>query len=103
MKWGLSMIELAATRPTPTTLAAAVGAAMLAGQFHYPGRVEAYEVQQVRGTYSGFMEGLAKPTSVDNFAQQIAAIYSGFAESQERLGAEFEAAIFSDLESLYEA
>lgn len=36
-------------------------------------------------------------------AQQIAAIYNGFAERQGRLGAEFEAAIFSDIESLYEA
>ncbi len=81
----------------------AVGAAMLAGQVHYPPRVEAYEVQQVRGTYSGFMESLAKPAGVDHFAQQIAAIYNGFAERQERLGAEFEAAIFNDLESLYEA
>ena len=103
MRWGLSMIELAATRPTSTTFAVAVGAAMLAGQFHYPPRVEAYEVQQVRGTYSGFMESLAKPAGVDHFAEQIAAIYNGFAERQERLGAEFEAAIFSDLESLYEA
>ncbi|ROU03474.1 hypothetical protein [Histidinibacterium lentulum] len=96
------MIELAATRPTSNTFAVAVGAAMLAGQFHYPPRVEAYEVQQVRGTYSDFMESLAKPDGVDHFAQQIAAIYNSFAERQGRLGAEFEAAIFSDLESLYE-
>lgn len=96
------MIELAATRPTSTTFAVAVGAAMLAGQFQYPPRVEGYEVQQVRGTYSDFMESLAKPAGVD-FAQQITAIYNGFAERQGRLGPEFEAAIFSDLESLYEA
>lgn len=99
------MIELAETRPTSTstTFAVAFGAAMLASQFHYPPRVEAYEVQQVRGTYSSFREGLEKPAGVDHFAQQIATIYNGFAERQERLGAEFEAAIFSDLESLYEA
>ena len=36
------------------------------------------------------------------FAQQIAAIYNSFAKSQKRLEVEFEAAIFSDLESLYE-
>lgn len=59
-------------------------------------------MQQVRGTYSDFMERLARPAGADHFAQQIAAIYNGFAERQERLGAEFEAAIFSDLESLYE-
>lgn len=103
MKWGPNMIELAPTRPTSTTLAVAVGAAMFAGQFHYPPRVEAYEVQQVRGTYSDFMERLAKPAGLDHFAQQIAAIYNSFAAQQTRLGAEFEAAIFSDLESLYEA
>jgi len=103
MKWGLIMIELAATRPTSTTFAAAFGAAMLAGQFQYPLRVESFEVQQIRGTYSNFMESLATSAGVDHFAQQIAAIYSGFAERQGRLGVEFEAAIFSDLESLYEA
>lgn len=97
------MIELAATRPTSTTLAAAVGAAMLAGQFQYPPRVETYEVQQVRSTHSDFMESLVRSAGVDHFAQQIAAIFNGFADRQERLGAEFEAAIFSDLESLYEA
>lgn len=97
------MIELSATRPTTTTFAVAVGAAMFAGQFQYPPRVDAYEVQQVRGTHSDFMESLAKPSGVDHFAQQVAAIYNAFAERQERLGAEFEAAIFSDLESLYEA
>lgn len=33
----------------------------------------------------------------------IAAIYNSFADGQERLGAEFETAIFSDLEDLYES
>lgn len=97
------MIELLATRPTSTSFAVAVGAAMLSGQFQYPPRVEPYEVQQVRGTYSGFIEGLVRPVGVDFFAQQVAEIYSSFAQRQERLGAEFEAAIFRDLESLYEA
>lgn len=97
------MIELPATRPTSTTLAVAVGAAMLAGQLQYPSRVESYVVHQVRGTHSGFMESLAKPAGFDHFAQQIATIYNSFADTQKRLGSEFEAAIFSDLESLYEA
>ncbi|MCP5341121.1 MAG: hypothetical protein H6901_02780 [Rhodobacteraceae bacterium] len=97
------MIELAATRPTSTTFAVAVGAAMLTGQFHYPARVEPYEVHQVRGSHSDFMENLLRPAGADHFAQQVAAIYNSFAQRQERLGAEFEAAIFSDLESLYEA
>jgi hypothetical protein len=97
------MIELAPTRPTSTTFAVAVSAAMLAGQLQYPQRVEGYEVQQVRGTYSDFLERLAKPAGVDHFALQIAAIYNGFAARQERWDVEFEAAIFGDLERLYEA
>jgi len=97
------MIELMATRPTSTTVAVAVGAAMLSGQFQYPPRVEPYEVQQVRGTHSDFIEGLTRSVGVDVFAQQVAEIYNSFAQRQERLGAEFEAAIFSDLEGLYEA
>ena len=97
------MIKLAATRPTSSTVAIAVGAAMLAGQFQYPARVETYQLQQVRGTYSDFVVKLVRPVGSEQFAQQVAAIYNGFAERQERLGAEVEAAIFSDLESLYEA
>ena len=80
-----------------------MSAAILTGQLQYPHRVEPYQVLQVSGTYSDFMENLVRPVGVDNFAQQIAAIYSSFAQRQERHGAEFEAAIFSDLESLYEA
>lgn len=80
-----------------------MSAAILTGELQYPDRVEPYQVQQERGTYSAFMENLARPVGVDCFAQQMSAIYSSFAQRQERLGVEFEAAIFSDLESLYEA
>jgi hypothetical protein len=97
------MIKLMVTRPTPTSFAAAIGAAMLTGPMLYPHRVEPYKLQQVGGTYSDFMDKLAKPAGLEHFAQQVAAIYSSFAERQKRLGAEFEAAIFSDVESLYEA
>lgn len=103
MKWGLNMIKLSTTRPTPTTFSFAVGVAMLASQIQYPPRIEAYELQQVGGTYSSVMEGLVKSDGFELFTQQIAAIYNDFAERQVRLDAEFEAAIFSDLESLYEA
>lgn len=96
------MIELLTTRPSPT-FAVAVSAALLASPLQYPSRIEPYEVQQERGTYSDFIENLERPAETDYFAQQVAAIYSSFASRQERLGAEFEAAIFSDLESLYEA
>jgi hypothetical protein len=97
------MNKIVSTRPTSTPFAVAMSAAILAGQLQYPSRVEPYQVVQVGGTYSDFMEHLARPVGVDNFAQQMAAIYGSFAQRQERLGAEFEAAIFSDLESLYEA
>lgn len=104
MKWGLSMIELTDTRPTTTTFAFAIGAAMLTGNLQYPLQDMPYEVQQVRGTYSTFLEGLAvNSMDEEHFAQQVAAIYNSLAQRQERLGEEFEAAIFSDLESLYEA
>lgn len=97
------MIEIASSVPSHTTFVAAFGAAMLAGQLQYPSRVEAYEVQQVSGTYSNFIDSLARSSGVNQFAEQLAAMYKHFADHQERLGAEFEAAIFSDLESLYEA
>lgn len=103
MRWDRSMNKIVSTRPTSTTLAVAMGAAILTGQLQYPPRAETYQVVQVGGTYSDFMENFARPVGVDSFAQQFAAIYSSFAQRQERLGAEFEAAIFSDLESLYEA
>lgn len=98
------MIELVTTRPTSTTVAAAISAAIMSGQLPYPPRVEPYEVQQIRGTYSDVTGGAAAHTlGIEHVARQVAAIYSSFAQRQERLGAEFEAAIFSDLEGLYEA
>lgn len=93
------MIELIPTRNYTTTVTP-----LISGQSQYPPRVEPYEVQQVTGTYSDFMEGMAaRSLSIGQFEQQVAAIYSSFAKRQERLGTEFEAAIFSDLEGLYEA
>ena len=38
-----------------------------------------------------------------DFARDLAAIYASLSERQERLGREFEAAIFDDLDSLYES
>ena len=102
MKWDPSMIEIVLTRPT-TSVAVAITAAMLAGPLQYPHRDRAYEIHLVGRTYSDFMEGLAKQNPLDNFAQHIGQAYNTFAERQVGLGAEFEAAIFSDLESLYEA
>ncbi len=42
-----------------------------------------------RGTHSDFVEKIVQPASIEQFAQQIAAIYNGFAERQRRLGPEF--------------
>lgn len=91
------MISTQVAEPT------AIAAEMIAGQLLYPTRVDAFEIQQELGTYSAFMESLSRSEGTYHFAQQIAEIYNSFAEGQKRLGAEFEAAIFSDLESLYEA
>ena len=96
------MIDLVATRPT-TTLAVAVGAAMLTGQIPYPTKTELFQSQQVGGTYSAFMESLqVRSLATEQFAMQVSAIYSALAARQEQLGEEFEAAIFGDLEGLYE-
>lgn len=103
MKWGPSMIDYMATKPSSTPFALAIGAVMLTGNLQYPQRAESYGVQQERGTYSEVLEKLTRPVKADRFAEQMAAIYSSFTQRQERLGVEFEAAIFSDLESLYEA
>jgi hypothetical protein len=99
------MIELVDTKPSQTSIVTAfgVGAAMLASQFSYPVRVDAYETYQVRGTHSDFMDNLAIHSGTEQFAQRMAAIYDSLAQRQERLDAEFEAAIFDDLDSLYEA
>ena len=98
------MIEITSNRPSPTTFAVAVGAAMLSGQTQYTHRTEAYEIVQVRGTYSPFIEGISsRATPVENFAHQIASMYKAFAKKQERLGKDFEDAIFSDVSSLYES
>jgi len=99
------MTEFITERSASTTAVAAVmGAAMLSGAFQYPQRTAPYEIEQVQGTHSDFsLTTAAQEFDAEFFAQQIAAIYSSFAQRQERLDPEFEAAIFRDIESLYEA
>lgn len=99
------MNELLAPDPTNTTLAFTLGAAIMSAQLpSYPQRAESYEVRQEVGTYSPLMNKTsAQPSESMLMAQQVSAIFSSFAERQERLGAEFEAAVFSNLEALYEA
>lgn len=87
-------------------LAFAVGAAIAAGQPAWPvPETPSYMVTQTAPSYSQFSEQVMvaakQPAHVD-FARDIAAIYASLSERQERLGGAFEAAIFDDLDSLYE-
>lgn len=106
------MIELSSTKPTSTSVGwAVVSAAIIAGHFQtsgqelpYPVNDKPYEIQQLRGTNSNFLENIAfQQQSAEAFAQQVAVLYDAFAKRQEPLGVEFEVAIFSDLDGLYEA
>ncbi|WP_139212331.1 hypothetical protein [Jannaschia pohangensis] len=88
-------------------IAFAVGAAMAAGQPAWPEReTPSYTVVQIAPSYSQFSEQVMtkskQPSHID-FARDVAAIYASVSERQERLGAEYEAAIFDDLDGLYEA
>jgi hypothetical protein len=100
------MVSFVGTQPTSTvgTFALAMGAAIVAGQLSYPMPVQTYRIDQVGRTFSSFVEplGLANHGN-EAFAKEVASIFSAFAERQEPLGAEFEAAIYSNLEELYEA
>lgn len=101
------MIEFVLTQTTPTigsTIALAVGAAIIGGQFQYPGpTAEVYQTQQASGSYSSFEKRLQTELPESKaFVQEMAAIYSSLAGRQEPFGIEFEAAIFDDIEDLYE-
>ena len=95
------------TQTTPTfgsTVALAMGAVIMGGQFHYPAPVDAYKVEQVTSTSSSSTEGIQLAGSTSEvLAKEIASIYASFAMRQEKLTEDFEAAIFDDLEGLYEA
>lgn len=99
------MIEFVATKSTSASVAFAIGAATLfSAQVDYPQRSESYKIQQIGATHSSFLKGLLPPSIVaQDFTKQVADIFSYFAQRQEALGAEFEAAIYDDLEGLYEA
>lgn len=102
------MIEQSSTRQSPSSRVlsfsfAAVNAVMLANNATFPLRTETYKLPEERGTYSDIMYNLSRLSESELFEEQINAIYNSFMISQARLGAEFEAAIFSDIESLYEA
>lgn len=87
-------------------LAFAVGAVIAAGQPAWPVReTPNYVVTQTASSYSQFSEQVmvaAQQPAHADFVRDMAAIYASLSERQERLGDEFEAAIFVDLDSLYE-
>lgn len=88
-------------------LAFVVGTAMGTGQPDWPvPEPPSYGVTQLAPSYSEFSErvmlAFKQPAHAD-FAHDMAAIYVSLSERQERLGDEFEAAIFDDLDSLYES
>ena len=97
------MLEIVRPLTTTHSLAVFFGATLASSQLQYPPRIEPYELQQVRGTYSPFIDSMnIRAHASEHFAQQVAAIYSSLAERQHRLDVEFESAIFDDLDSLYE-
>jgi len=98
------MIDTVASRQAAPTLAMAMGAAIVAGQAQYPFREEPYRIVQEAGTYSEFIESMEAGRVVQaQFASSIASMFAAFAARQEPLGHEFQAAIFDDIEGLYEA
>lgn len=84
----------------------AVGAAALAtGQACWSETEAPYVIKQTGPSYSEVTERIlaASKNPHSNFVGQMASIYMSFSKRQELLGEEFEAAIFDDLDSLYEA
>lgn len=98
------MINFERALPTYTTIAFAMGTVFSAAeQPNYPRRAEHYEVVRHTGTHSAFMEKLRSSELDDTaFATEVASIYSRLAFQQRRMDADFERAIFRDLEGLYE-
>lgn len=63
----------------------------------------AYEVDEGRPTYSSYRSLGEGSVSSDDFGREIASIYAMLSESQEPLGADFEAVWDANVDSLYEA
>ncbi|MCR9069677.1 MAG: hypothetical protein NXH79_12625 [Rhodobacteraceae bacterium] len=103
----MNSIFLIQTPETATgALAFAVGAAMAVGQPAWPvPETPSYIVPETTSSYSEFSEQVmvaSKQPAHAGFIRDMASIYASLNERQERLGDEFEAAIFDDLDSLYE-
>lgn len=106
MTWGLSMNEIVLSR-TVTATAAIVGlnAAIAVGSATWPAHEPAYVTSQSKPTFSFFETACAvvPMTSSHDFAQEIAAIFASLSESQEPLGAEFEAVWDANVDALYQS
>lgn len=90
-------------KPSSTTLAGTMGAIFLANPAHFPPTEESYEILQPRGTYSDIAQSFPLYfVRQEYFAHQLSKLYHDLASDQARLEPEFEAAIFDDLEGLYE-
>lgn len=88
------------------SVALAIGTAIATGQAYWPAEeVPAYVINQTVPSYSEVTEKILATTRNPHstFVDQMASIYASFSERQELLGEEFEAAIFDDLDSLYES
>lgn len=104
----MNNIAIDQTSKTSTgALAFAIGTAMMAGHPTWPTQSEpSYTIEKTTASYSQFRKQLIadaeQPFSLE-FPHQVASIFSSLNKRQERLGEDFERAIFGDLESLYEA
>jgi tRNA(Met) C34 N-acetyltransferase TmcA len=88
------------------SVALAIGAVMVTGQAYWPAEeAPTYVINQTVPSYSEVSEKIIAATKIPHstFVDQMASIYASFSERQELLGEEFEAAIFDDLDSLYES
>ncbi|MEH6391151.1 MAG: hypothetical protein V7763_05800 [Sulfitobacter sp.] len=88
------------------SVALAISAAFATGQAYWPqAETPAYVLNRAAPSYSEVTEQIAAASRNphSNFVEKIALIYASFSQRQELLGEEFEAAIFDDLDSLYES
>jgi len=87
------------------TVEIAIGAAIATAQPNWQEPIQNYTIERTQPTYSAIAEQVlaAVRNPHGDFVSRITAIYSSLSERQQLLGAEFEAAIYDDLDSLYEA
>jgi len=97
--------QASASNKTAFFFIAGVGAALATGQAGWPEADLPYVIERAEPSYSEGTErvlaGQKDPTP--GFVDQISLIFASFSQRQQPLGEEFEAAIFDDLDSLYEA